>query len=117
MKYLQEGSASPSSTQTNLLTFFLPWAMGYQHELGYFWAVGGLLSGVLSCRGFSFSEFRRTLGVVGSCVVVLLALGMGLGLATTYILYPFVGMSFLFLPVTFVSSLMRGVVLGWAGLD
>ena len=68
----------------------------------------GLLSVVLYCEGFSFSEFNGALGVVGGCTVILLVLGMGLGLATTHILYLFVGMSFLFLSVTFVSFFMGG---------
>ena len=80
--------------------------------------VGGLLSDVLSCGGFSFSQFVGALGVVkGSCTVILLVEGMGLGLATTLILYFFVGMSFLLLSVTFVSFLTGGLVLGWTGLD
>ena len=71
-----------------------------------------------SCGGFSFSEFNGALGVVvGSCAVVLLVLGMGLGLATTHVLYLFVRMSFLFWSVAFVSFLMRGLELGWKGLD
>ena len=36
LKLVWEGLASPSLTQTNFLTSFLLWAMGYQPELGYF---------------------------------------------------------------------------------
>ena len=62
----------------------------------------GLLSDILCCGGFSFYEFIEALGaVVGDCAVVLLVLGM----------------SFLLLSVTFVSFLMRGLVLGWVDLE
>ena len=60
---------------------------GLPAQVGIRLSSGGLLCGVLSCGGFSFSEFIGTLGVVvGGCAVVLLVLGMGLGLATTHVI-------------------------------
>ena len=80
--------------------------------------MGELLSDVLSCGGFSFTQFIGVLGaVMGGCVVILLVLGVDSGLATTCTLYLFVGTSFLLLSVAFVSLLTRGLELGWADLD
>ena len=63
-------------------------------------------------------KFIVALGaVVDICMIILLALGMDSGLATTHTLYLFVGMSFLLKSVAFVSLLTRGLVLGWVGLD
>ena len=60
--------------------------------VGTFLSGGQLLLGMPPWGGFSFSEFIVTLGAVsGSCVVTLLVLGVDSGLATTHILYLFVG--------------------------
>ena len=78
----------------------------------------GLLLEELPWEGFPFSKFFVVLGaVVDICMIILLALGVDSGLATTCTLYLFVGMSFLLLSVAFASLLTRGLVLGWAGLD
>ena len=75
-----------------------------------------MLSEILSGRGFCFSEFVGALGVVkGGCTVISLVLGSGL--ATTFTLYFFEGMSFLLFSVTFVSFFTLGLVLDWVGLD
>ena len=50
-------------------------------------------------------------------MVTLLALGMGMDLATTHTLYLLVGISFLLFSLVFVSLLTKGLVLGWVGLD
>ena len=77
-----------------------------------------MLSDVLSCGRFAFSEFIGALGfVIAGYMVVLLVLRVDLGLATTHTLYLFVWMSFLLLSVAFVSFLTQGLVLGWVGLD
>ena len=65
-----------------------------------------------------FSKFIVVLGAaVDICMIILLALWVDSGLATTCTLYLFVGMSFLLLSVAFASLLTRGLVLGWVGLD
>ena len=71
----------------------------------------------LPWEGFPFSKFIVVLGaIVDVCMIILLALGVDSGLATTH-LYLFVGKSFLLLSVTFASLLTRGLVTGQAGLD
>ena len=93
------------------LSYFGPWDASMRWDT-FEW------QGVAFLWRISFSEFIGALEVVkGSCTVVLLVLGMGLGLATTHTLYFFVGMSFLILSVTFVSFLTWGLALGRAGLD
>ena len=84
---------------------------GVPAQVGIFSNGEGLLSEVFSWGGFCFSGF------VWALRAVLLVLGMGLGLATTFTLYFFVGMSFLIFSVSFVSFLTWGFVLGWLGLD
>ena len=75
---------------------------------------GGLLLGVLSWDGFSFSEFTVALGaVLGSCMVTLLVLEVDSGLATTHTLYLFVGMIFLFCQSPLFPFLLGGWY--WAG--
>ena len=55
--------------------------------------------------------------VLGVCMVILLASGLDMGLATTHTLYLLVGISFLLLSLVFVPLLTKGLVLGWVGLD
>ena len=86
--------------------------------VGVFSSGGGLLLDELPWEGFPFSKFIVAIGaVVGICMVILLALGVDSGLATTCTLYLFVGMSFLLLSVAFASLLTRWLLLGWMGLD
>ena len=87
---------------------------GCQHELVYFWVVGGLYSEVPSCEGVWPSEFVGAIGDVRGCCAVAL---QELGLATTFILYFFVGMSLFLFSVAFVSFLTQRLALGWVGLD
>ena len=78
----------------------------------------GLLSDVLSCRQFAFSEFIGVLGaVMGGCMVVFLGLGGGFGFGQYLHLIPLCGDEF----SSFVSCLCffshMGVGIGWVGLD
>ena len=58
---------------------------------------------------FPFSKFIIVMGMVsGVCLVAVLALGVGTGLATTCTLYLLVGISFLFLSFDFCPSSERG---------
>ena len=51
---MQEGSASPSSTQRDSLTSSLLQAMGCQHELGCFQGLGGFSLKYLLLKAFDF---------------------------------------------------------------
>ena len=103
------------------LSCFGPW--GASAWVGMFLSGWGLLSEVPSCEGFWLSEFVGALGVVtGGCAVALLVLD--LGLATTFTLYFFVGISFFLFSVALVSFLIWGLVskscrsrLIWLGLE
>ena len=67
---------------------------------------------------FPFSKVIMVMGMVSSvCMVMLFALRVGTGLATTCTLYLLVGISFLLLSLVFVPLLTSGLVLGWVGLD
>ena len=98
--------------QTNFLTSFLLWVIGYQHELGYL-QVGGCYLAYFLVEDFPSLSPMGHWELLWSCMVILVVLGTGSGLATTHVLYLFVGMSFLILSVAFVSFLMRGLVFGW----
>ena len=68
--------------------------------VGIFSSGRELLLDELPWEGFPFSKFIVVWGVVVDvCMIILLALGVDSGLATTHTLYLFVGMSFLFLSV------------------
>ena len=97
------------------LSCFGPWGVSTSWDTFKWW---GLLSDVLSCEGFAFSEFTGAQGaVMGGCMIMLLVLGVAWGVATTHTLYLFVEMSFHLLSVAFVSVLTWWLVLGWAGLE
>ena len=82
---------------------------GVPTQVGIFSSGGGLLLDDLSWEGFPFYKFIVVLGaVVDVCMIILLALGVDSGLATTHTLYLFVGMSFPLLSVAFASLLTRG---------
>ena len=86
--------------------------------VGIFSSGGELLLDELPWEGLPFSKYIVVLGAtMNICVIILLALGVDSGLATTHTLYLFVGMSFLLLSVAFAFLLTRGLVLGWVGLD
>ena len=71
---------------------------GVPARVGIFSSGGGLLLDELPWEGFPFSKFIVVLGaVVDACMIILLALGMDSGLATTHTLYLFVGMNVLLL--------------------
>ena len=56
--------------------------------------------------------------VLDVCMVMLLALGVGSGLATTCTLYPLVRMGFLLLvSCLLLLFLLGGQFLGWVGLE
>ena len=93
-------------TQTNFLMLTLLQAMECLLRLGYLQVLGGCqlrnLFGGFPWN-FPFSKFIMVMGIVsGVCMVMLLALGVGTGLATTHTLYLLVGISFLLLSIVFV---------------
>ena len=78
-------------------------------RVGIFSSGGGLLLDELPWEGFPFSKVIVILGaVVDVCMIILLALGVDSGLATTHTLCLFVGMIFPLLSVAFASFLTRG---------
>ena len=97
------GLASPSSTQTNFLTFFLLWVMGSKHEPVYFQVV----------EDFLF------LGLLGQWELLWVVVWLccwswgGFGFGHYSHLISLCGISFLLLSVAFVSFLTWGLV--WAG--
>ena len=108
-----EGLFSPFLIQIGSLILTLLQAMECQHGLEYFQVIRLLLLDELPWKGFPFCKFTVVLGaVVDICMMILLALGVDSGLATTHTLYLFVGMSFLLLSVAFTSLLTRGLVTG-----
>ena len=95
---------------------------GVPAQVGIFSSGGGLLSaeeppwGWISWN-FPLAKFIIVIGMVSDvCMVMLSALRVGTGLATTHTLYHLVGINFLLLSLVSVPLLIKGLVLGWVGL-